>query len=109
MVPGPSVFVISISTKKYFNFRVKETFRKQLNLGSGQGSNVTEQEEGREMEDIRMEETGMGEETEMEEETVMGEETGIEYSKCRIQVECNVTEKQKMFTSRRTDTVLSSL
>ena len=54
-------------------------------------------------------ETEVGEQTGMEEETVMGEETAIEYSKCRIQVECNVTEKQKMFTSRRTDTILSSL
>ena len=120
--PGPSVFVIlTIFPLKYFHCRVKETFRKQLQLGSRQGSDGTEQEEDKEKEDIRMEEagmkgetgmeegTGMEEETEMEEETVMGEETGIEYSNCPLEVERKVTEKQKLFASRRTDTVLSSL
>ena len=114
--PGPSVSVIlTIFPLKYFHCRVKETFRKQLQLGSRQGSDGPEQEEDKEKEDIRMEEagmkgeTGMEEETEMEEETVMGEETGIEYSNCPLEVERKVTEKQKLFASRRTDTVLSSL
>ena len=104
---GPSILLsfslMTICPLQYFHYRVRDTLRQRLQLGSRQDSEVAEQEDSKEQEDIRMEETGMEGKTRRE------EQTGREGPKCQFDVELVVIEDQGIVTYLRSDTVMSNL
>ena len=114
---GPSILLsfslMTICPLQYFHYRVRDTLRQRLQLGSRQDSEVAEQEDSKEKEDIRMEETGMEEKEDIrmeeKEDIRMEGETGREGPKCQFDVELVVIEDQEIVTYLRSDTVMSNL